>query len=598
MKALKTIKEHKVKIFLFALFLLSVAILFRLILTSGLHSDDYCFGVFFNDGFSSFFSSMKDHFLRSGNGRLLVHSLIAMALAPGRSFAALTEIVIIALIPIVYSVINKRRAKEAFLISSIFLCSITAFAPNALGEGFFWVSGFYNYIFPYFCLVIALWLQGKMLSNCSRSVYLVILFAEFVCGATNEQSGAATAFATAAVGFLYMLKERKFTLKYLIAPIMNSIGFASIFLSPATLMRAGGEFVYAENLLYRTGFNIARVGEYFLHDDAVVFPMLLFFLPPVLALISKRGRRLLIWGIPMGIAFLLVRNVATRKLYVFFAFALLSIYILLVSIYYAFWKERSASAALMPAGLFSVFVISLSGTIEPRVSLCLLLSIITVLSDMICEILIILASYGKKASNAVICIGALAVAAVFVVLGIPNFKQSFKNEAITKENLEAIEESRESGVLYYNMDFDTRYMHLPIFNSGFHYSAFVNYYKLQGIEIRFESEIYPDVYVDGEKLPFFAMAEGDKVFLPIESIVAALGGGVSWTPQRSVFAFLGREVILEYNVVYEGDRVYDATDRIANGRYYKMMFTKELVENAFGFEIVYDEAKNEYNIYT
>ncbi len=586
------IKMHKIAIFGATLLFLSAIIFFRLFFSMDLYSDDYYYGTFFKDGLSSFFIQMKIHF-QQNNGRTLVHTLACVILACGNMFSAFFMTIFLFLIPVVYCKTTGKRLVKTLFVTAFFGFFLMTVSPLILKESLFWTAGYFNYVFPFLCLILAMYLQDQIRkAKKTRTIVLFSLF-QLVLGATNEQPSAATAFATAFLALCYIIEERKWNMKYLIAPAMNTLGFASIFLSPGTLSRLHGETETA-HFIYRTGLHIAEVGKLFLMEGAFTLSILFFVFVSFYPLIAKKGNKLLLLGLPMGLGFILLRQAATRRLYVFIAFAILGLYLLLAALVMAICDRKYADSALLLAGLFSVFVISLTATIGPRVAICLIFSMGLVLSRIVYEMLCVLA-VRLRASFCIQFVGSLLLASYCLILAVPTIRGYLKNETIRDENIAAVESARKTGILDYNMDLDITCSHTPIFRDGYCYNVFVDYYDLQNTKIFFKSSIYPAIYANGERLPFVAVSEGDRVFFPIERIVAAFGGQTAWSREKTDIQLFDRGFSLVGDLLYEEEYAFDVTGRVRRN-YYCLMFSDDILRDVFGFTIRYDELLHSYAI--
>lgn len=558
------------------------AVFLRVFLSLELYSDDIYYASFFQNGFSGFWEKARDHFLNF-NGRSLVHGVIWCALALGRGFTALLMTATLLSIPLLYSRLNGGKS---LMTAAFFLLLLMSPSPMLLKESLFWTSGFFNYVFPFLCFISALLLAKKAARTKKLSLLALIGASQLLLAATMEQIGAATAFATLLFALSEMLRQRRFLPNAALSPVCGALGVISIFASPATRARldaevAGGicEFARSSVLCF------ARVGS---HIISYALLICLAFLA-VSATASKRTS--LRVSAAVTAAALIAAKISGGTLLCLAAFLALCAYTVACGILLMLRENLRFLGILPLSGVFSVALISVTRSAEPRsalmMTLCLALFTAMLLSSSpTSRNRINIAQNGAKALTAVLCAAAF----------IPTLTGYLKNEAVRNENLAAIESAKQTGELYYRVDYDPEYAHSLMFDDGHFYNTFVDLHGLRNAEIRLVSDIFPSIECNGSAVTCPAWEKDGERFFPLEPIVNALGGSVSWSPQKTEIRLAEKLISVAGSTATAEDVSFDVSESLRRD-FFCMLVTEDFLERVLGLEAVFSAEENRYKIY-
>lgn len=558
------------------------AIFLRVFLSLELYSDDIYYASFAHNGFSGFWEKAKDHFLNF-NGRNLVHLIIWCALAIGRGFTAVLMCAVLLAIPFLGARLCNGKA---LLTSVFFLLLVMSVSPFILRESIFWTSGFFNYVFPFLCLICALILADAALEGKKTWVLALVCAAQFLLAATMEQIGAATVFATALFAAKKMTRCKRFLPGAALFTLCGFLGWLSIFASPATRARFNGEIDTNAALFIRSNAgSFTQIGSHVIFGS---FAVCLAFIA-VSALVSAR-RSVWIFASATS-AGIVTARIFGGTLLCLAAFLMLCAYTVLLGIHAIKNKAEHFRGILLLSGVFSAGIISVTDSAEPRSAVMLILcfALFTALSatELTSYVLAI-----KAAQNVAKALLSLTCAIIFI----PTFMGYIENEAIRNENLSSIEEARQTGELLYSIDYDTKYAHSLMFDDGHFYNTFVALHDLEGVRVRLVSDILPSIYCEDAAVPCPVIDKDGKQYFPLEPIAEALGGGVAWSPQKTEIHVLGRKLILEGNNAYVGDTSFDVSQSLRRD-FCCMLVTEDFLEEIAGVNCDFSDDDNSYKIY-
>ena len=555
------------------LFAAAAALFLFAFLSLELYADDLYYATFMKGGFCEFAEKAKDHF-QTFNGRNFVHIIIWFALALGKEFTALLMTTVLFAIPLTFSAANKR-ADLSFC--AVFTALVMLLSPVMLRETLFWTSGFFNYVFPFFCLVCALALQKKAYEN--QKLRFVVAFCplHFLFGATTEQIGATAVFASFLFALCAMASERKLLPRLLAAPTCGALGWASIFASPATRARmeaesAGNLFGNAAHTFTSVGIHVLREGAFLL---VLVFIALTLLRPPA----YKKAVR------TIGVICLAAATAAhflPGRRSVFFAFGALCLYAVFCGILCLPKSESRLCGICLLSGVFSVAVICFTSSAEPRSALAFAFGLALFSASSICKIAV------KTGARALLC---LFCALAFL----PTLAGYAANGSLRNRNLAAIDRAKESGTLYYSIDYAHKYAHSLMFDDGYFYNTFASLHGLENAEIVLTSEILPAIYYGGEKLPCPAIEKDGKLWFPLESSVAAMGGSTAWSPEEMQIHVRGRKLSLRASTVFEGEREFDASLCVRRD-FFCILVSESFMRDILGTDVVFSAQENAYYI--
>lgn len=547
--------KNKNAIFAAVLALAAFGVFLRVFLSLELYSDDFYYSTFFRDGPASFFEKVKDHF-ETFNGRTLIHFVIWISLALGRTFTPILMTAVLFAVPLAFAKTEKSNICGVFTLCAFFAMFMMTVSVTVLRESLFWTSGFFNYVLPFLCLILSLILQKNADKKRGFSQIFFFCAAQLLLASTMEQISAATVFATALFGFVQMIRQKKFLPRYLAAPVCGALGFASILLSPATRERIGMEVEIS--FLSKTALNFADIGSFFVKDGAFALSLVFIAVTAVYMVASTKRLRVLFFALPCTGVFTWVHFFTNRKLATFIGFTALCLYMLVLAIECILKREHVFCGILLLSGLFSVFVIILTSSAGARTSLPLILSAALVaaafakdLAELVC------ANIASQKVDFAVRTASLSLSFCACIYAFsPTFAGYMKNEAVRNANLAAIEEAKAGDSLYYNMDYDEKYAHSLMYDDGYFYNTFAELYGIDKSRIYLISECFPPIYCKGNMLSCPAITFNKKVYFPLRASVEALGGTVKWSSNETRIYIFGEEFFLRGVSIVHGDNVY------------------------------------------
>ena len=378
--------------------------------------------------------------------------------------------------------------------------------------------------------------EGRRALSCLGAVLVC-----FACGATTEQSG-----LLAVCVALFYLAVRLFTRPRLcLAPLLGVLsaaaGVVTIFLSPATRTRLDTESS-ADTLAEWFGHLVDHFVEYagILNTGRTIAALLaLFFIAAALGL-RRSGAKKPVW-IPFLIAAVLppatLFTAGDTRAWLYLAVLAL----LLVCAIALLCRGRRAECLLTLCAVGSVVVMLPTNTGGERVLLPFYLYILTAAALMAGHELIERPALGLTAA-------AIALVGMIAYRG-PVYEGFLCNYRIEQRNREYVEEAKETGVLYYDMDYDLVYTHSKAYADGYFYDT---WFESTGLDrdttkVYFLSEGRPAVYVNGERLtsPALAGSQGQNM-LPLRGIVEGLGGTVDTVDGGISVSLAGRAYSITY----------------------------------------------------
>ena len=575
--------EKRIFAALFVACVFLYAIWFFALMSVELCADDFNYSTFLDGKISSFVQKNIEHY-KTFNGRVWIHVLDEVMLYIGIPACAVFNVAALALMPYIFGKLDggKRAPLEMTAIFPIFLMFV---GVGVLREGLFWISGSFNYVLPFFMVIVSIFIAKKAAKdNISALLTAVFFIAAFFCGATNEQCGIVSVFV-----FLYFFvaescRRRRPLLKNAVLLFAAIAGYVTLFLSPATYSR-----FLTENDSGATSWEkrLLDVAESIFGEEKLFLVAVLFLLSVFLYSVAKRKSercRIEMTSVAVIAVLTVLKLVGGRVLYFIMA-AVFMIYLAALVIK-MFLRRDECAALVVVCGMASVCVMLFTNSAEPRTMLPFALSLCLVGSRYFLS-----AAKSVNATAAGVMALALCGAAIFA----PTFVGYAKNAKIRNENLDAIKASRLTGELYYNIDYELKYLHMPMYSDGYFYNTFVKKYGLENTEIYFCSDKMKPIFVNGERLGSVAYVYEGNEYFPAENIVAALGGSCSWTPERTVFELNGRRIEAVKDVFYTEDGAEDVSNKRAKGYMYTC-YTKDVFEKYFGVIIEYDESGGYYTV--
>ena len=185
------------------LLLLAVAFLALLLLTAKItiYCDDYFYGLFFRNGWSGFWDMTVWHYLNF-NGRAFVHFMAEVALIFDTKLFILLNPLMLAVAFLLGSRLQSGKTPWRFLLSlsAVGMTVVMALPIQFLNTSLLWISASFNYLFPIFFLMLALWQLQRDTEK--RRLHPLTMVLIFLAGATTEQSGLAAIVCLGGWSFL------------------------------------------------------------------------------------------------------------------------------------------------------------------------------------------------------------------------------------------------------------------------------------------------------------------------------------------------------------------------------------------------------------
>lgn len=534
-------------------------------------SDDYYYAMFWRDGIRQFIRKTGGHFL-SRNGRVIVHVLASTF---GAMDLTLFAVFCTAMLGAVFALLfhyqqdgaSVPRGRWAVACAGFFLCLLAA-DYRVMKSWFLCVADAFNYIYPLLMAGILLFFldEPPKALNCGtpgrrRLWRALLLLSALLAGATTEQGG------SIAVGLIILTilrqgaVEKRVDRWKLWALCAALLGLVTIFLSPATRQRAAAEFSIPllMNSFLQYANSLAAPGL------SLRVMVLLSFVMGLLPL-TRRAPKLLFAGLPLGVVLAAGwfrplnvewnRNVCA----LFFCYLLVSAAVLI------FRSPYCRSGFLLLAGLATAGVVMLSRSCSVRVTTPLVLLMILCAVFFFSELYACLIGEERLAPAA---LGLAAVFAAVVVLQIPTFRGVWSNHAILKENEQAVERARVSGVLEYQ-DYDPNYCLQDLFSNWLVSSFYLSYYQLPG-----ETEVV-QTYVPSGTIPLNGNEEpviihNGMTCIPLEMLTYHDGGSFEVITDSFLRIRVdGRTILYHTPAFYTEDGVVDANGQVflCNDYYY------------------------------
>lgn len=525
-----------------------------LALTTVYSADDFFYCTFFDGGLAGWFGQMAEHY-RTFNGRMLVHVAATVILRAGNwLFGAAVLLCCLGIWHFSGAYLGREGPWRLSLL--LFFGGVLLLPRPIMVEGVLWISACCNYLLPTAMIFCQLWAVKRAAGEGKARVLGLVL--SFLCGATTEQCGLA-ACAVGLEAVLWALRFDRARLRYGGACLMcSALGLGTILLSPGTHIRIRAETGRGLGVLW-LGLSSVRVetAAAVICGGAAAAALLILFLrrwrragrgrmaaavliggaclvlagglavlerraPAALALLKRpfQAQAELAAGCPallvmLGALFLCLGvrcRRKTGKAALSWAMAVLPLsclagvalgtapaacYCLLLLgmtlTALALWLSDSReTGVLLGLAVISVAVMAATNSSSYRTMLPFCLFTLCALVGTAQELF----GEGRWLRPAA---GALAVLAL-VRVGML-FPPCWENSRLDRQNRAAAEQARETGTLYYSVDYHMDYTHTkPFFSDYF----LLSYLKSEGLPLDFRtvyfySETLPAVYVDGNR---------------------------------------------------------------------------------------------------
>lgn len=572
------------------------AVLFIMQSIAGLYADDYHYAIFWRDGLKGFIDLNVDHY-QTFNGRVAVHLVAETLLALPRWAAAAVNTAFLLLTGLLAMRVlgDSRDRRETVTGTALFGTGLLLMGRVVLRESLLWTAAYCNYFLPIILLLPACAAWDRWLRRGRWVQLLWLLPVQLLCGATTELCGAMAGAATGCLGLCWLWRDRpglRRGWRFVLAPLANLLGYLTIFLSPATQNRTGAYATFTLegilNALPAWARNLVR-------PDGITPVLLLFCLVAALYGWMQGGKlRLLLLGLPVAIALSVhLLNGGPEEA----AVALITvvmIYLLLSALVLGL-EGQGLAGALLASAVAGQIVMLPTNSFVPRTVVPFILPLVLVGASFLSRCLEALWPEGKL-PGAVVCLGTAVTLCWFspIVVGYWN------NHLLDLENEAAAARARETGVLYYCIDYDARYGAVyRMFNDDYFRTTYLEMEQLSDATLYFTSETRPAILVNGERLQAPVWTDGDLVCLPIAQVVRALGGTAEWLPDVTRYNLNGIDVTLYLGapsfVCQKGEETWEVwIAGEASTDFHTVCYSPRILRDTLGLVFEYDPAANVY----
>ncbi len=227
------LKIRKDSLITCALFASVFALTFLVMRCIPLFGDDYYYVTFWGE---NFWRLHKEHYMLA-NGRAIVHFLATVFISiPPVFWQILNSAFLAAIATFAAKHFASGRASVVAALTAVGM--ITALDVDIVRESVYWLTGSFNYVYPFALLIIYWYLLCRSDKRFSAFLYILALFS----AATTEQNG----MMTLGITVLYLLdmafvRKERVTARYICLLLPAVIGFCSVYFAPATFVRYGLE---------------------------------------------------------------------------------------------------------------------------------------------------------------------------------------------------------------------------------------------------------------------------------------------------------------------------------------------------------------------
>ncbi len=471
---MKFLKLKKGSIVSIALFSITFILAFLIMRNIPLFGDDYYY-VTFKSG--DFWQMHKDHYLLA-NGRAIVHFLVTVFIAlPPIFWQILNSALLATIICVIANFFNSEKAK--YVVTFAALGMFMALGTDMVRESIYWLTGSFNYVYPFAILVVYWYLLCKK-EGCKTYILCILAF---LSSATTEQNGMMTFGLT----LLYILdikfiRKEKINKKYFWVLAIALLGFCSVYFAPATFVRYGLEteqgildiikgqlpllyynFISKSYMLPYVIFTLLATGLYnFKHSNRFAIKIVSLLNIPAICLVlyisNAPYTKVSVWAAIVGFTLIFGANILLIFLHLLKSKA--SGYFII------------CTALILAIG--SQFMMSASPVSGPRTMLC------GVLCLMIFNIGIISLTCDNKNFFTASLILSLALCVIGTKIYINNYIGYKENYPVTEQNETLIDEFKQNPqdkLTQYTLPYPDHCWSMP-YQSTYHLYHYKNYYGL------------------------------------------------------------------------------------------------------------------------
>lgn len=587
----KTLQTHSEKVGMKALLLMNgilLALLAFFSLVTVYSSDDYWYSTFWDNGWKHYLELLEFHY-ESFNGRTLVHILAQLVLHFGGWAFALVCCGLCVISAWSASKASGLGCGKFRAVLFVVLIGIFCMPLEMFNQGLLWVSAFCNYLFPVSmaCLLI-LAVKGQ-----SRWAFLLA----FLCGATTEQMGLA-AVAMCATYTVLALMRRRDMLRPTLCMLLTIGGVLTIFLSPATRLRAQQKVPLdnLEAILELLGKDILLEAELLTANPAPVVVMLAVLCLGSLLLWGKAGLK---WPAVMSaVGCVALTSGSFGSDLVCLVGYVVGFAVLGILGWMLLTRGCEAVGAMILTALAAAAVMLPTDTVVPRVMFPVYLLLLLAAG---CLLVMQLPQVERMAVPAAVAL------VVTIVLAIPAVRGYWYNYQIDARNKAYAREDAQTPFVRYCLDYDMDYTWTKADFDGYFRSKYAQSIGLpETTPIRFFSDHAPiePVYCGDVELALLSVCgEDGTVFFPLRDVIEIMGGTLDWYGSRMTLKFNGTE----YAMLRSGEDALHVTWTDAHGAERKAQGVcmihcgstfcdSTLFVEGLGFAIQWDEQGGYYRI--
>lgn len=477
-----------------------------------LASDDFYYATYFKDGFSSFLNLTKTHYA-SFNGRAFVHFALQLCLINYKSFIVLNPLFLFGSFAFFACTIFERtRPRLVFII--IALSSVFTLSAPLLKESLFWISGSFNYLFPFFVFSSLVYFVKRSMLRGTLNPYILLL--AFLCGATTEQMGLCAVFLGFVVFCHTVYTKGKF--KYCLLLPASLFGYLSVLLAGGTATRIGSHSLMS--LLFSGEYwgNIPKIAPFLTGEYGIPAILLCVFI--IITFLSLRGKNTskyaVIAAMPIFSLVPLLFGKDNLEVLTFVAFYSIVYTFLCLIVVFSLDKRHSHAAFLICCAFILEGIMILPGEFSLRTTLPSILFIICTLAYFLTVLLDSLMPH--KWQLFILFTASFACMCVFE----PIYDGYQKNHIIHMKNEQTAQLST-SDTVYYNTDIDEQYYHLSLLTNPNAYNGFKKYYDINDKQLVLDTPNSPMVFFNGKPMAYPAIMSHSVAFLDLGEISTHLG---------------------------------------------------------------------------
>jgi len=573
------------------------------------YSDDYWYGTFYDNGIRGFLRNMAEHY-RSTNGRFYVHLIVpTVLLFDTKLFVFLSPVLLALLYWFGAKALNDRLPAEGVLAAAALGVLVTmACDVRYLRMTLLWISAYFNYVFPVLMTSLAMFFQRRWYDNRqSKTGHVFGLIFAVLAGASTEQCGIMSLAALWGCAILSRIFAKTPKNRCWGYPLFALLGFLTILAAPGSWARVGrGVDGGILSCLHPTVF-LARFFDAMIYVVKYPSTVVLLAAGGVLAGLTPVFDRKAPKGLYAGFA-LAAGQLAfwflglTKPACVWAAASLLALAVL-----FLLRREYWQTGLMLLASLAAQMTLIITTLGSERTAFAGIVALIITDLSLLCRILWPAGGRRPASLRAGLVLALAAVCAVFYV---PTLRGYTASKKIVDENLASVEQSRTTGVCYFNIDIDPRYRFTMPFEGSYFYNNFRAYYHMAPeTKLVFTSKNWTLGSIRGgdDVCVFPTLQNKTGLWFPVEYVFRAVGGSAEWSWKNHTYTltlgsktFLATESGALYVYLQDGSKQQLADDFTIlppfSDTYTLLYCPADKLQEYFGFNWSYDEAQNLYTV--